>query len=171
MPGTPPAGFSGSAVLFHPPPASAEPAWFSTWVAAVQLWGTDNRPTNTLRASSAEGPPWPTPDRPADPNGVASELSAAFGVTIGSHVALPVPAPMGGSAVDPGAPAIATALRSAIDPVTVCWMMAGLVYPAETNPLTKLESKKFHRSDGKPSDDPAAGDESDCSAFEIEDDS
>jgi hypothetical protein len=50
-------------------------------------------------------------------------------------------------------------------------MMAGLVYPAETNPLTKLESKKSHRLDGKPSGNPAAGDESDCSAFEIEDDS
>jgi hypothetical protein len=46
IPGTP-AEFSGSAVLFQPPPASAVPAWFSTWVAAAQLWGADKRPTDT----------------------------------------------------------------------------------------------------------------------------
>ena len=68
----------------------------------------------------------------------------------------------------PGVPATVTALMSAIDPVTVCWMMAGLVYPAETNPLTKLESKKSHRSPDA-NGDPASGDESDCSAFEIVD--
>ena len=149
IPGTP-AELSGSAVLFQPPPASAVPAWFSTWVAATQLWGTDKRPTNTPRVIPAEAMPCPTPGTLVEPNGVARELSATFGVNNGNHVAFPVPAPMGGSAVAPGSPATVTALMSAIDPVMVCWMMAGLVYPAETNPLTKLESKKLQRSVGKP---------------------
>jgi hypothetical protein len=86
---------------------------------------------------------------------------------MGVNPAFPEPAPIGGSAVAPGVPPIATALMSAIAAVTVCWRMAGLVYPAETNPLTKLESKKPQMSVGNPasrsSGKVAAGVASDCS--------
>jgi len=58
MPGTPDE-LSGTTVPVQPPPGSATPEWLATWVAAVQLWGTDNRPTSTDRAGAAETPPRP----------------------------------------------------------------------------------------------------------------
>ena len=38
----------------QPPPGNAVPAWFVTSVAAVQLCGTDNRPTNAPRPGTAD---------------------------------------------------------------------------------------------------------------------
>jgi hypothetical protein len=118
IPGTP-ADPSGRAVLVQPPPGSATPARFSTWVAAVQLWGTDNRPTSAARWVPAEIPPSPTPGAPAEPNGTPAELNAKFGVSIGAHTGFPAPSPTAGSPVAPGAPPTATPLRSANAAVTV----------------------------------------------------
>src|SRR6476646_4176670 len=45
-PGMPDAAAGAIAVLVQPPPGAAVPAWFATAVAAVQVCGTDNRPTS-----------------------------------------------------------------------------------------------------------------------------
>ena len=109
----------GPTALVQPPPANVAPAGLATWAAAVQVWGTDKRPTNAAWLVPPETtPPRSTPGTPAAP--------AAPGVNRGNHPGFPAPAPMGGSAVAPGVAETATALISDIPAVTAGSMMAGL---------------------------------------------
>ena len=145
IPGTP-AELSGRAVPVQPPPGSATPAWFATWAAAVQLWGTDNRPTNAAWFVPAETPPRFTPGTPAELNGTPVE---PYGGVRGNQMGFPEPEPMGGNAMVPGSPPSATALMSDIDAMTAGSIIPGFIYPPETNPLTKLEFKKFQAGFGR----------------------
>src|SRR5271163_3657259 len=118
-------------------------------MAAVQLLGTDNRPTIAAWFVPAENPSRSTPGTPAvpigQPPGLAGRPTEPNGAR-GTQLAFPEPAPMGGNAVASGCAATETALMSAIAAVTAGSMTPGFTYPAETNPLTKLESKKGHRA-------------------------
>lgn len=130
IPGTPgvPAAASGTvAELVQPPPGAAAPAWFTTWVAAVQLSGTDNRPTNAARLS-----PVTTLLTPAGA-GAGADVEANAGK---------LKWPLSGGEIT-GSPPACNELRSAIAPVIAGVIRSGLTYPAEVKPLTSEELRKI----------------------------
>src|ERR1700692_4111785 len=125
------AGLSCRAVLVQPPPGSAAPAWFSTWVSTVQVWGTDNRPTVEAWLLPAEIQALSVPGTPLGPSGGTPPGKAAApgakAPLMGVHPAFPEPEPMGGIAWVPGVPPSPTALTSAIEAVMAGSTMAGLI--------------------------------------------
>lgn len=135
----------GPTAVVQPPPANVAPAGFATWAAVVQLCGTDNLPTSSVRAVTADTAP-----RPGEPAGAGVDT-----MLINPGILDPPP---GGT----GNPGVRTSLMSAIADVTAGVTIAGFTYPPEVNPLKKLEFKKSET--GFPG---GSGDASECSAVGV----